>query len=436
MIKYPSYKSSGIEWIGDVPKNWDTIRLKYLVAYNIDSLPETTDEGYELKYVEISDVEFGNGIINQTPMLFKDAPSRARRRVQNGDIIVSTVRTYLKAIARVDSPPENLVVSTGFAVIHPIVIESGYCGYLFNSEHLIGEIISRSTGVSYPAINSSELVDIAIPVPPPREQHAIADYLDEKTKLIDNTIAKKRQLIQLLKEERTAMINQAVTRGLDPNVELKPSGIEWLGEVPEHWEVKKLSLVADLTRLAGYEYTAYWRPSENGEIVALRGFNIGNNKLQKLDNVERISEELSQRLNRSRLYINDIVFPCVGTIGNAYLVTENDKYHINQNIAKISPTFEADPAFLLYFLLSDICQYQVFYYNTSDAQPSVLVGNLRKFKVPCPPVKEQRFISNYIKEQNSIIEKSITDIHQQIELIKEYRNTLINEVVTGKVCIL
>src|SRR5208283_3303235 len=117
--------------------------------------------------------EFGRGIAASTAVLFSDAPSRARRRVKDGDVIVSTVRTYLKAIAQVVEPPTNLIVSTGFAVIRPRSVHSKFLGYLVESEYVIAEVISRSVGVSYPAINSSDLMGIKLPLPPSDEQQDI-----------------------------------------------------------------------------------------------------------------------------------------------------------------------------------------------------------------------------------------------------------------------
>ncbi len=238
---YPKYKDSGIEWIGEIPEHWDLKPLKHSVSINRDVLPEATVQDYELQYIDIGNVDI-NGLMNPpNKMLFKDSPSRARRITRNGDTIVSTVRTYLKAIAFIISDENNLISSTGFAVLTPNgLLHPKYIYYVVSSQKVIDTISSLSVGVSYPAITSSELG--CIPIWFPREvseQQAIADYLDKKAALIDELIEKKRRQIDLLTEQRQAVINQAVTKGLDPDVEMKDSGIEWLGEIPKHWEVKK-----------------------------------------------------------------------------------------------------------------------------------------------------------------------------------------------------
>jgi type I restriction enzyme S subunit len=204
-------KDSGIEWLGEVPEHWEVKRLKYVASINDEVLTDKTDEEYEIEYVEISGVKNGIGIVDTVYYKFKDAPSRARRIVNDGDVLVSTVRTYLKSIAKVDNPPTNLIASTGFAVVRSRKINSDYTGFLFYSEPLIGEIISLSTGVSYPAINPSQIEDISIPIPPSEEQQAIIKYIESNCSLIDTKVTKTKILIDLLTEYRTALISEVVT---------------------------------------------------------------------------------------------------------------------------------------------------------------------------------------------------------------------------------
>ena len=204
-------KDSGVEWLSEIPAEWEVKKLKYLVSINDESLPETTDKGFLIKYVDISNVKSGVGILSIEELSFSSAPSRARRIVREGDVIVSTVRTYLRSIARISNPPENLIASTGFAVIRPRKLHSDYTGYMFYSENLIGEIVSRSTGVSYPAISASEIGNIPVPIPNTKEQTTTANFLDRKITEIDAKIAKTQRIIELQKEYRTALISEVVT---------------------------------------------------------------------------------------------------------------------------------------------------------------------------------------------------------------------------------
>jgi len=236
---YPQYKDSGVEWLGEVPEHWDVKRLKHFTTINDETLSEKYDEDFEINYIDIGSVTTGY-IQNSEVILYSDAPSRARRIVRNGDILVSTVRTYLKAIAPVSYAENGYIASTGFAVIRSKNdVCSDYLKYALLSNYFINLVESESTGISYPAINASELVTFNIALAPFKEQQSIANFLDNATCKIDTLIQKQQNLIELLKEKRQALISHAVTKGLNPHVKMKDSEVEWLGEVPEHWVVKK-----------------------------------------------------------------------------------------------------------------------------------------------------------------------------------------------------
>ncbi|WP_454288233.1 restriction endonuclease subunit S [Rhizobium arsenicireducens] len=200
---------------GELPEQWQHPPLWAVATCNDEVLGEGTDPEKEIVYLEISGVTAGVGITDVTEMTFSEAPSRARRKVQAGDVVVSTVRTYLRAIAPVVDPPENLIVSTGFAVLRPRTVTSEYLGYVVQAESFVSEVIARSVGVSYPAINSGDLVKIKIPYPPLAEQRAIASFLDRETAKIDALLEEQKRLINLLKEKRQALISTAVSGQID-----------------------------------------------------------------------------------------------------------------------------------------------------------------------------------------------------------------------------
>ena len=214
-----------------------------------------------MAYVDIGSVDSAHGIEQVEEMVFEDAPSRARRLVMDGDTIVSTVRTYLGAIAPVTEPSPDMVVSTGFAVIRPQMVDAGFISWALRERRIVQAIVARSTGVSYPAINAPEIGELIVTLPPLGEQRAVVTFLDRETKRIDSLSEKMRLLIERLSEYRTALITRTVTRGLtpeaarlagiDPSPRLKSSGVEWLGEVPEHWEVKRLSLIGTFSKAGG-----------------------------------------------------------------------------------------------------------------------------------------------------------------------------------------
>lgn len=202
-------KDSGIEWIGEMPEHWNVKRLKDIVEYNTKSLGENTPKNAPIKYVEISDVNYTLGITNIQSLLFEEAPSRARRITQKGDVIVSTVRTYLKAIAKIEC--DNIIVSTGFAVLHPKKCLGAYLAYYAFSENFINRVMMLSKGTSYPAINVSDLVAIYMPTPPLSEQRSIAIYLDDKCSKIDAITANLDKQISRYTDLKRALINEVIT---------------------------------------------------------------------------------------------------------------------------------------------------------------------------------------------------------------------------------
>lgn len=415
MKKYESYKNSGIEWIGEIPEHWEVKRLKYVASINDEVLTEKTEDNFEIEYVDISSIEKNVGIVETECYQFKDAPSRARRLVSDGDIIISTVRTYLKAIAKIREPKPNLVVSTGFAVVRPKSIDSNFTGHIFFHEHLLGEIISRSVGVSYPAINSSELGLIPIVLPPLLEQTAIATYLDRKTAEIDQLIADKKRLLELYEEEKTAIINHAVTKGINPDVPMKDSGIEWIGEIPEHWEVKKVKHVLKSLNHIRIPLSAEERGKMFERVYDYYGASGVIDKVESYlfeEPLLLIGEDGANLLTRS----TRLVFIADG------------KYWVNNHAHILKPSFG-----LIKYYCELLEIYDFTIWVSGSAQPKLTSENLMNIDILVPPVEEQESIILYVETQSKQVDAKISQIQQLINLLTEYRTALISEVVTGKV---
>jgi type I restriction enzyme S subunit len=213
---YPTYKDSGVEWLGTIPAHWEVKRLKYLALLNPEQLSEDTDPALEMVYVDIGGVDNLGRIVEKEQLTFATAPSRARRIVHDGDIVVSTVRTYLRAIAPIKDPEPGMVVSTGFAVVRPEnELTSDYAAYALQAPYFVERVVANSKGVSFPAINESEMATFELAAPPPSEQRAIAAFLDRETARIDALVGNIRGAINRLKELRTALISAAVTGKID-----------------------------------------------------------------------------------------------------------------------------------------------------------------------------------------------------------------------------
>ena len=213
---YPAYKPSGVEWLGDVPAHWEVRRLKNWLRINEVVLSEDTNPNYTFDYVDIGAVGTGFLTAELARISFRSAPSRARRVLQSGDTIVSTVRTYLKAVWSPKEPVEKLIASTGFAVLTPPHgTASRFVGYLCQSDYFADCVTSESVGIAYPAISETKLGALEVCVPPLSEQAAIARYLDRADERIQRSIQSARRQIDLLNEYRTRLIADVVTGKLD-----------------------------------------------------------------------------------------------------------------------------------------------------------------------------------------------------------------------------
>jgi type I restriction enzyme S subunit len=206
-------RHTGNTWLGLIPLHWELKPLKYLVDLNSKTLPDSTPSDFEFNYIEISDVTNTSGVETWNKQRFGEAPSRARRVVESGDVLVSTVRTYLRAVGKVPMPEDSLhfVASTGFAALSPRQVSSDFLNYALTAEHFVSRVEADSTGISYPAINASDLVSIQIPTPPLDEQKSIAQYLDFEVGKIDGVVSASMRTIGLLRERKNAVITAAVS---------------------------------------------------------------------------------------------------------------------------------------------------------------------------------------------------------------------------------
>jgi type I restriction enzyme S subunit len=426
---YPEYKSTQCDWFPEIPKHWKILRIKDVATHNDDSLDERTDPDLGIDYVDISSVSLINGIERVESMPFQKAPSRARRKVKDGDIIVSTVRTYLKAIAPIRNPSENMIVSTGFAVIRPKQnLHSDFAGYLLQSNGFVGEVVANSVGVSYPAINASDLVRIAAVEPPWDEQQTIARFLDFKTTQIDALIAKQKTLLDKLAEKRTALISHAVTKGLNPTAAMKDSGVAWLGEIPLDWKKTKVKFLGAL--ILGLTYSPDDVVSDSGTLV-LRSSNVQSGKVA-LDDCVYVSCDIPKKVVTK---VNDILI-CSrngsrSLIGKCALLTEEVS---NQAFGAFMTVLRSKHARFLYYVLnSTLFKFQSGRFLTSTIN-QLTTQTLGDFEIALPleDVEEER-ITNYLDTETQKIDAQCRQVEAVIERLQEYRAALITNAVTGKI---
>lgn len=425
--KYQSHRSSGVPWLGDIPSGWAVKPIKYLATYNDEVLPESADSEAEITYVEISDVSEYGGVRLNASIRFKDAPSRARRIVRKDDVLVSTVRTYLRAVAAVRETVPNLIASTGFAVLRAAGIEAGFLRYAMLTEYVIDEIISRSVGVSYPAINASDLVRVKLPVPPPQEQLAIAAFLDCETAEIDTFIAHQKELIVLLAERRAAVIKRAVTKGLDRSAVMKDSGLEWLGAVPAQWKLVPLRWKSRLiTGITPATTEPEYYSEDESDFHWIRPEDL-NESGAPTTATKYLSERGEGQVRH--LMPESVLLCCIGATLGKVGITDREA-STNQQITAVVSTYW-NGKYLFYSMQS--ARQEIEALSVGNTIPILNNSKLGALRLPHPEIDEQKSIAAYLDGETAEIDAAISDAKKAIDLSKERRAALISAAVTGKI---
>ena len=431
MKQYEAYKDSGVQRLGQIPNHWNIGKLKHVATCNDEVLNENTDPDSLINYVEISDVDSIDGVKSSTQYTFKEAPSRARRITRIGDVIISTVRTYLKAIASIAE--NDLIVSTGFAVIRPKSINSTFLKYSLLNVSFIDEVISKSVGVSYPAITSTELMGIEVIIPPLFEQEVIAAYLDQKVGMIDAILSEKEEMVEQLQQYRKSLISETVTRGLNPNAPMKDSGIDWIGQIPEHWELVKLKSIAKVNGRIGYRgYTTEDLVHDGNGAYAIGGKHISKCVLD-LTQPDFISWEKYYESPEIMVRKGDLLMAQRGSLGKVALVRDDiGEATINPSLVLIN-NLKIGDVFLYYYLVSNSCLTYIQLLNTATAVPMISQNQIENLFVPVPSVVEQHAISAFLDKKTNELDTTISELQSQIEDLKAYKSSVISEAVTGKV---
>ena len=417
----------------ETTSGWTVDRLKDVAEINLDTLGTNTPEDFAFGYLEISNVNYF-GIVSEDAIeqiSFEDAPSRARRVVKNNDVLVSSVRPNLQAIAHIGNLGDgNLICSTGFNVVtskrHKVFDKFLYWFLLSEGTRQYFEAVAK--GVGYPALDDKDFEATNIPLFPIPVQKRIATYLDASCTAIDRAVETKQKQLENLDILRRSIIQKAVTQGLDPNVELKEAGVEWIGPIPAHWQVKKLKRL-----FSKIEYGISESTQQEGKFAVLKMGNIVQGEIA-FTKIEYVNEVSSQLL----LDKDDLLFNRTNSLDQVA------KVGIFRGDSGEDITF----ASYLVRLRTDhknFSHYINYLVNTEAflglarkmAIPSVQQANLNptrygRLEVPVPPLSEQKQIAVYLDEKTQQISAVVQCIEHQITTLTNYRKSLIHECVTGK----
>jgi type I restriction enzyme S subunit len=416
--RYSSYKDSGVEWLGEIPSSWSLTRL---------------GTRFEERKTKVSDKDFPplsvtkNGTIPQLDSAAKSNDGDNRKLVKTGDFVINS-RSDRKGSSGIASQDGS--VSLIYIVIEPKGINPTYCNYLLKSYNFVEEFYRMGHGIVADlwTTHYDEMKAIVLGIPTIEEQTAIADFLDRKTALIDHAIEIKQKQIELLKERRQILIHKAVTRGLNPNVKMKDSGVEWIGEIPQGWEVKKMKYLG----IIKYGLGQPPKEKENG-LPLIRATNVERGKIVEKGLIyvdpDDIPWERDPMLNE-----NDIIIVRSGAYtADSAIIT---KKHVG-SIAGYDMVFTPKtvyPSFISFALLAKYILFdQLYLVRMRAAQPHLNAEELGETLVLCPSLSEQVSISEQIELVSEKIFTAIYLKEQEIEKLKEYKATLINSAVTGKI---
>ncbi|NCC22998.1 MAG: restriction endonuclease subunit S [Alphaproteobacteria bacterium] len=423
---YPEYKNAGVSWIGSVPAHWPEKRAKYYFK-EIDERSQTGEE----EMLSVSHITGVTPRSQKNVTMFKAETNVGQKLCQPGDLVINTMWAWMSALGVSN---HDGIVSPAYGVYRPRNrrdYDDYYLDHLLRIEGYRSEYICRSTGIrsSRLRLYPDKFLSMRVVCPPQDEQQAIVRFLKAQNRLFLKFIRNKRRLIDLLKEQKQNVINKAVTRGIDPNVKLKPSGVEWIGDIPEHWTVAPLKHLAIINARVLSEST--------DENYTFKYFDIGSVGTGDLTR-EPEKIRFGQAPSRARRIIKkgDTIISTVRTYLKAvyHVVDEVDDWIASTGFAVLTPRKEMHAPFLGLLIQSDSFINRVIRESVGVAYPAIAETELGALHLSYPgSFEEQKAILEHIAETSKSIDRAITRAHREIELMREYRTRLISDVVTGQV---
>lgn len=422
-----NFKDSGIEWVGQIPFDWDVKKIKWLSSIKRGASPRPIDdpkffdvEG-EYAWVRIADVSNAGMFLEQTKQRMSELGASLSVKREPGDIFVSIAGTVGKpCITNI-----KCCIHDGFVYFPDYKGDKKYLYYIFESGAPYKGLGKMGTQLN---LNTETIGSIKIPDIPVSLQKKIGLYLDSKVSGINHLLHLKQKQIDFLEQQRQSIVTEAVTKGLNPNVKMKDSGVEWIGEIPEHWKVSKLKYHSIRVGDGLHGTPTY---DDQGEYYFINGNNLGeisikvNEKNYKVNEEEFISHGQKIRENTILISLN-------GTIGNVS-VYNNEKIMLSKSAGYISLENDVDVLFVYHWLKN---VYVENYFTQSFAGTTIKnlsLETLRNTPILMMPLNEQKEIANYLKGKIKDTNFIIGEVKNQIEKLKEYRQALIYETVTGKI---
>ena len=427
--KYPAYKPSGVEWLGEIPEHWEIRRIKHLFK----EINERSVNGNEelLSVSQYTGVTKKSDKIDDGGILTTASTLEGYKKVFRGDLVSNIMLAWNGSLG---FSPFDGITSPAYSTYRLLgENEKRYFHYLLRTEIYKAEFKRNSSGVieSRLRLYTDDFFRIISLLPPITEQTAIAEFLDRKTALIDQAIGIKEKQIELLKERRQILIHRAVTRGLNPHVKLKGSGVEWIGEIPEHWEIEPIKY--SLNGIIDCEHKT--APFVDEEICfVVRTSNVKEGKLTFDDAKYTHEKGFIEWTQRGIPEPGDVLLTREAPAGEACIVPEGIKLCLGQRMVwlKINKKL-VDPQLIIYFIYSKIGRTYIDFLSSGSTVLHFNMSDIKNIPIMSMPLDEQKTIVRYLERVNSKIDTAILLKEKEIEKLKEYKASLINEAVTGKI---
>lgn len=420
MKKYESYKDSGVGWIGEIPSHWSCVKVKHLLRERVDKSEDGIGEPLSMSQ------KYGLIPTSQMDVVPNLATSYVgAKRTRQGDMVLNKLKAHLGvfALSAYDglvSPDYAVYYGTGRADLE-------YLEYLFKTPLYVSEFIKKTTGVAigFNRLYTDDLFSIPAHYPPMQEQKRIVDYLKDKTLKIEQYVSERGRERELLDSLKQSEIANVVTKGLNPNVRMKDSGIPWIGMIPEHWETRTLSQMARVHFISNKNVHHQNLLSLSYGKIVCKDINTTEGLLPASFDNYQIVEDGNIVLRLTDLQ-NDHKSLRVGLSTQEGIITS--AYLAIEAFTGILPKY-------LYFLLHSIDVKKVFYSMGNGLRQSLNWTELRKLKCIVPPILEQQAIIDYIEAKLSKIDSCMADLQAEIDYLKEFKQRLISDVVTGQICV-
>lgn len=429
--RYPAYKDSGVTWLEEVPEHWEVKRLKqicHVFPSNVDK--KSYDGETPVRLCNYTDVYYNERIVDSMEPMAATATTEQIEKftLKAGDTIITKDSETADDIAIAAYVPEDLpgiICGYHLSMVRP---KDQTCGLfvkrLFDSTYVKSKFEVLANGLTRVGLGTYALDNVEMPIPPAAEQTAIATFLDRETAKIDDLIAEQRSLTALLKEKRQAVISHAVTKGLNPDAPMKPSGVEWLGDVPEHWEVMPAKRVSSV-----------FVPQRNKPDLNTDGEGHFWVTMEQMRNEEINSAEFSVTESAAKdagtrvLSAGAVVASCVGTFGLAAINSVD--VIINQQLQAFIPTDHIDAKFMRHCVIVAQCYFEQI--GTSATIAYVNQLGFANMPMVLPPMFEQYQIVEFLALESAKFDTLTTEAQRAIDLLQERRTALISSAVTGQI---